>query len=394
MLWSLFDFLTCAKAGWAHVPANWELSDVARLAVAAHINDRDDIHWPSVTHPGGVIWPAVLCFADRVRADPTAIARAASVGHEVMIRLGLTLGPEHRQYWHATASCGVAGVSAASAALLSSDPTVLANAIGHGTSIAGGSARAIAERSGTRYFHRAHAVNAGIAAGRAALAGIEATRRGLEHENGILRALRAGGDLSATLDQQREPAIAETSPRFAAASGWALAAVDAASSLGKVDVQAVDEIVVAVTPPAIALAGNAHPETDEEAWWSIPHAVAVVLATGTTSALADGRNRTPHVQAALERLRLEGTRDNISALVTVLLRGSGQPLVAEGWPRGHANNPASVADRIGKWEVLVGTDGHEHLELVSKLLSDTSPPASRLLQLIGSGASDGPATSR
>jgi MmgE/PrpD N-terminal domain len=161
--WSLFDFVTCAVAGERHVPAGWRPSEPGRLAVAAHADDRDDIHWGSLVHPGAVIWPAVIVTARTTQASGDAIARSAALGHELVTRLALALGAGHRRFWHSTTTCGVAGAAAATASLLTSDVSPIAHAVGHATSIASGSSRSLFERSGTRLLHRAHAVDAGIA---------------------------------------------------------------------------------------------------------------------------------------------------------------------------------------------------------------------------------------
>src|SRR5260221_504748 len=83
--------------------------------------NREHIHWPSLTHPGGVVWPVVLTAGLEANASVEQLVSAAALGYEVVVRLALAYGAGHRRFWQPTASAGVAGAAAAAAELL--DPT-------------------------------------------------------------------------------------------------------------------------------------------------------------------------------------------------------------------------------------------------------------------------------
>jgi 2-methylcitrate dehydratase PrpD len=255
---ALFDYLACLEAGRRAHPG---LPDAASAAVL----DRDDLHWPSVTHPGAVVWSVVReCGGD---------AGAAAAGYEATARLGLALGPEHRRYWHSSATAGIVGAAIAAATSRGLSEDHVLDAARHAISVAGGSILAILERSGTRFFHRAHAAAAGIAAAQAAEAGLAGTRGGLESERGLFAAM--GGSPTQLLAARDRPAIAETTFRTYATTGFAHAAVEAAQELAPVE--GARRVVVEAPAATVALAGNTDPQTDEEAWWSVPYAVAVTL---------------------------------------------------------------------------------------------------------------------
>ncbi len=277
--WSLFDFAICVLAGRQSTTKALARGSAGELALSAHVLDRDDIHWPSLTHPGGVVWPVVLTAGLEANASVEQLVSAAALGYEVVVRLALAYGAGHRRFWQPTASAGVAGAAAAAAELL--DPTGCStlHAVGHALSVAGGSSRAISELSGTRFFHRVYAVETGIGAARLATGGIRGTRFGLEGEGGLLEALRADGSRSA-LSEQRVPAILESAPRIANVSGWALAAVEAASELGPIDSDAIQSVHVGVSETAHRVAGARAPTTVEQAMWSIPYCVVETLVAG------------------------------------------------------------------------------------------------------------------
>jgi 2-methylcitrate dehydratase PrpD len=165
------------------------------------------------------------------------------------------------------------GAAVAAALALGLDEEHVADAAGHAASVAGGSIVAILERSGTRVFHRSHAAATGIAAARAAAAGLRATREGLESKRGLFAAM--SGDPEALLAERERLAIEETTFRIYAASGFAHAAIEAARELAPVE--SAERIEVEVPPATAALAAIVDPQTDEEAWWSTQYAVAVTL---------------------------------------------------------------------------------------------------------------------
>jgi 2-methylcitrate dehydratase PrpD len=218
-----------------------------------------------VTHPGAIVWAVVRqCGGD---------ARAAATGYEVTVRLGLALGPEHRRYWHTSATAGTVGASVAAALALGLDEEQVADAAGHALSVAGGSILAILERSGTRVFHRSHAAATGIAAARAAATGLASTRDGLEAERGFFAAMN--GRPGALLAERERLAIEETTFRIYAASGFVHAAIEAARELAPLETA--KRVEVRVPAVTAALAALADPQTDDEAWWSTQYAVAVTL---------------------------------------------------------------------------------------------------------------------
>lgn len=316
---ALFDYLACLEAGRREAPAG--LGDAAAAALA----DRDDVHWPSMTHPGAIIWTVVRATA--VEGD--ARWRAAHAGYEVTCRLGRALGPAHRRHWHATTTAGTVGGAVAAAVALEVDPVTAA---GHAISVAGGSIVALLERSDTRLLHRDHAVVTALhCAELASLLG--ATADGLEHPSGMFAAM--GGSSPALLAPAERSALAEVSFRRHATSGFAQAVVDAARELAPVEDRA--DVHAEVPEATLALAADPAPGDEAAAWWSCQHAIAVAL-LGLD--LADGSLvGDPRVVALRDRVRLSpGERSS----VTVDGRRAERT----------AADPLSDADLLAKWREL------------------------------------------
>ena len=121
-------------------------------------------------------------------------------------------------------------------------------------------------------LHRDHAADTALRCAR--LTALPATREGLEHPRGLFAAM--GGSADALLAPAARGALAGTSFRAHATCGFNQALVDAAR---EVAAAGGGDAAVVVEAPAttLALAGDADPQTAEDAWWSAPHAVAATL---------------------------------------------------------------------------------------------------------------------
>lgn len=318
---ALFDYLACLTAGRRAAPV--ALGDAA----AAVLGDRDDVHWPSLTHPGAIIWTVVR--STRVGGD--ARWRAAHAGYEVTCRLGRALGPDHRRHWHATATAGTVGGAVAAALALHVDPVAAA---GHAISLTGGSIVALLERSPTRLLHRDHAVATALRCAETASV-LPATRAGLEHGRGLFAAM--GGSSDGLLDPAERSALAGTSFRRHATSGFAQAAVEAARELAPIDLDATAEVAAEVPPATLAMAAEPAPEDADTAWWSCQHAIAVSLLGLDLE--DDALVYDPRVAAVRDRVRLEAAP--ISA-ITVGGRRAERVAAA----------PLTDADLVEKWHIL------------------------------------------
>jgi 2-methylcitrate dehydratase PrpD len=347
----LFDFAACARAGWPE-PRDWPAGRAARLALAAHRFDQDDLHLRSVTHPGGVVWSAVAECGDAATIDE-AIA-AAAFGYELVVRLAEALGAAHRRLWHSTATTGTVGAAGAAALLLGADPVA---AVGHALSVAGGSSQAIVERSSTRFVHRAHAASSGVACARAAASGLESSRLGLEGGRGAFAAAAGDPEVADGLCAPRAIAIVETGSRLYAANGFAHSSIDAALAMGTVAPAGIATVRVTLSPDwSVAIASAPAPEDDDAAWWSTEHAVAVCLATGDPDSL--GRlSTTDEVLDLCRRVEVVPGGSSWSSSVEVELRdGTARSAVAAG-PKGHGVAAATDDDLLRKWWRLNGDDG-------------------------------------
>lgn len=351
---SLFDVCACIRGGRGRLGGAWA-GDAGGLALAAHARDLDDLHPETLTHPAGVVWPAVIAASRSQDISGARAATAAAIGYELCAATARLLDAEARRFWHPTTVAGLVGAAGA-AAWIDAEDAHLTAAVGHALSLAGGSIVCMLELSETRFVHRAHAANAGLLAARSAAAGLRATRLGLESPRGFLTAFASDADPAALLGDG-DPAIAGAMYRLHPATGFAQGAIDAARTLAPIAPGPVASLRVDVSPAAAALAGNVAPSTDDDAWWSVPHAVAVALTSDPAVAFAGGLTPQPATLALARLCTLEATRSDLGARVQLELADGRSLAATVAVPTGHPLAPLTDEQRIGKWNSLAGEGG-------------------------------------
>ena len=91
---------------------------VAEAAMRGHHGDLDDIHWPTLTHPGSVVWPVVLGIAAVAPTPGVEVARAASAGYDMTAAVADVIAASGVTGIHRTSVAGHAGAAIAAALLL------------------------------------------------------------------------------------------------------------------------------------------------------------------------------------------------------------------------------------------------------------------------------------
>jgi 2-methylcitrate dehydratase PrpD len=351
---SFFDFATCVHGGRLALDAGW--ADAAgRLALEAHALDRDDLHPLTLTHPGGIVWPAVVVAGGG--ASGREAVEAAALGYEVVTAVAMLLGTGARRYWHGSTLAGVPGAAAAAARLAGGGTEVVTTAVAHALSVTGGSIQCMLERSQTRFVHRVHAVRSGLACADAAAGGLGASQLGLESSNGLLAAVGSAVD-PWTEPLGDAPALAATALRPWAATGFAQAVVDAALELGPLPAGDVASIEISVSAAGAMLAGKLEPRTEEEAWWSIPHACCVTLVRGS-DALEHGLTDDPDVTELLRRCTVVGDREDLGAGLAVTRRDGSTLTAAVPLALGDPSRPLTDEQQLAKWRSVTGGDGSD-----------------------------------
>jgi 2-methylcitrate dehydratase PrpD len=193
--------------------------------ISAHSIELDDTHEPSSSHPGTVVWTALLAAAGAAGApgDPVttaAVLDSAVAGYQVMASLGELLGPAelYRQGLHPTAVCGVFGATAAAGRLAGLDASALRSAFGIALSLSAGSMAYLSEGAWTKRFHSGSAAAGGILATELAVGGFTGPADAIGDPYGLMHiygGIRPPARVDAVLAHAAGlPAVHETSVKF------------------------------------------------------------------------------------------------------------------------------------------------------------------------------------
>lgn len=153
---------------------------------AAHALDYDDVNLAMPGHPSVAILPGLLALAEERHASGSDLIAAFVAGYELQCRAGLLIAPTHYDHgFHATATVGTFGATAACAHLMKLDARQTAHALG----IAGTQAAGLRSLFGTmcKPFHAGKASYNGALAARLAARGFVARADVLECEQGFAR---------------------------------------------------------------------------------------------------------------------------------------------------------------------------------------------------------------
>lgn len=365
-------------------------SHLARSTDAAFVNGTavhafamDDVIWGC--HPSAVLLPAILAEAERIKASGADVMRAWVVGYEV---LGELVSRErdslHSTGWHPTGLLGAIAATAALCNLLKIPAETARRAIGIAASFTGGASVNFGTQ--TKALHAGRAASAGVLAVQLAEAGITATPRALEADNGFLKMISPHGnvDIASGFNPGNRPwRILEDGICI---KQYPLCysihrLVDAAASLsesGGLRLSDIREIDVWLGGKQAALAHHESPQDALQAKYSVEFAVASGLVSQTAgfSQLTSDHIQSEAMQSLMKATRRhlmdeQSEEDPLFAPYDKIRLSMADGAIVESaevhYPRGHAKNPltedmqrrqfmesvaSGIADPDGLYEAL------------------------------------------
>lgn len=166
-------------------------------SAAGHVFGLDDFHPLSAVHPGVVVIPAVLAYAQALDGTVEQLLPALAVGYEVATRVGAVFpaGRLHANGFHPTTVCGLLGATAGCMRLQGAGESQLLSGLRLATSFVGGLAR-FSGSSAVKALEVGQAARLGVDLARLACAGVAGPREALDFETGFFAILGHGGAIS------------------------------------------------------------------------------------------------------------------------------------------------------------------------------------------------------
>jgi len=255
-------------------------------SIMGHALEYDDVDKTSISHPGALAIPVALAVSERYEKDFLQYAIGVIVGYEVMIRLGSSLNPSHYDYWHTTGTCGTFAAAATAARIMNFSPRELEQSMG----IAGTMVSGLVCVFGTdaKLVNVGNAARNGIVSAELVKHGFTAPSGIIEMENGYASATCTEKDLSMITPKTGDTLMIRNAYyKIHASCGHTHSALDALSELmSENDFSAKDVLHIEVEAyrKAIELTRELKNHSEQEAKFSMPYCLAVMLLYGEVTA--------------------------------------------------------------------------------------------------------------
>jgi 2-methylcitrate dehydratase PrpD len=245
--------------------------------------DADDTHVGAMLHPGVAVWSAALATAEHVGASGPEVLAAVVVGYETIIRIGLSMQPNHfKRGFQSTGTCDVFGTAAAAGRLLfrgkDTERRIL-EAIGLAGSYPAGVAQFYYSGSSGKRIQAAHSAQCGVAAALLTQQGFSGPADIIEGTGGFARAYGDGWNASVIADGLGERFhLMDVLVKSHAAAARVAAGIDGMLALRQEHGFSVDDIAAITLGIPRIIQGrltNPHPVDLQAAQMSLPFSVAL-----------------------------------------------------------------------------------------------------------------------
>ena len=370
--------------------------------VATSWLELDEGYRRATCHGGLYAVPAAVAECEAEDATLGAALTAIVVGYEVATRAARAYPAPRPPVLHPHATLAPLGAATAVAAARGYDPRTLADTVTAAATL--GMAGPFSHATSGALIRNAWpgmAAWTGITAADLATAGMagapnafsEVFTTALGHEV-VPTELTAGLPVNAAPAGSQRYAIEDGYHKVYACCQYAHAAVEAARTLrtGPVpglEAGAVAEVCVQTHPLALAL-DDADPANVLAAKFSVPHAVAAVLVTGSTDpdVFSGALLSDPRVAAVRRRVRLAPHPDigapphDRPARVTVTTRDGAEHTAEVRSARGGPDRPLTTGDLLDKWAALTRHRAPSFAVAAATLLDGTLDPARPLREVL------------
>ncbi|MCP8938749.1 MmgE/PrpD family protein [Alsobacter sp. SYSU M60028] len=332
----------------------------------------DDNHSEMRGHPTGPVLPAVLALGELCGATIDQALRAFIVGYEFECQLGPLLNPSQYEVgWHATATQGTFGATAAASVLLGLDAEATARALGIAASMLGGVRRNFGTM--TMSYHSGLAASSGVRSAQLAAQGFTADPRVFDGAMSIGHLLCREWDpekLRSSLTKWGDPFnIVRSGPVFKLLPTGrpTIAPIEAALEVRSKAGDRLDEIEAVICDVSFMYPRtliHSKPVTGLQGKTSLQYCVAAALVEGrpTLDSYTDAAVSRPEIRAVMDRIQvrvppeLDESNPAVRALpfdqpVTVTLRLKGGQEVSHTvlHHKGTPANPAREDDLLEKF---------------------------------------------
>jgi 2-methylcitrate dehydratase PrpD len=317
-------------------------------------------------HPGAVIVPAVLAFAEQQHRSGLDLIVATIAGYQAMAIGGGAVHKSARQRgWHPMKMQGPFGSAGGVAKLLGLDEGQIVHALAIAGSEASGTMEYDQSGGEVKRLHAGSASRSGAQAAALAALGLTGPTTIFEGKRGIFRLFGDGFDADPETIWQRDFHLRDTMFKLSPAvftihgSIQAASAIRDAHSLKAEDIVAIEAEVAELT--ILHGAGIVHPRDMIGAQFSLQFSMGLVFVRGhahlsdyaDASAWSDPAIAMIADMVEVRQVDVAPGASELGGRVTVLTKDGRRLVHDQRIPVGHHNNPASFDDIFAKFRALV-----------------------------------------
>lgn len=361
----LADFIICVASANSLNKRGSLLKDdgliglATRLASQSAYEDRDDLDWSAINHPGSVVFAASFATAITFSDYRKNFLVSTLAGMRTSASMAHFFGPGHRKRWHITATAGTFGAVSATAAGIGLDPGPSLRAFHLAGTNMGGIGQVSRELQGTPRFNRAAAAALGTAAALGAYEEIPAIANLWEGDRGLLEVFDLAGTI--THGSLIKDGISTVLVRSFPATGFIHAALLGAANIARDHQSPLKNLTVTVNSGVFPILND----PAKERWWNLQLNCAAAWASQDPMQLAPAPAIEPLVTAQGGDVPL-----GCALIVAETEKGTFE-LFVEKAPGLELFDEQEVTWREQKWTSMVGQSAQSVKELVHQLVSDT-----------------------
>lgn len=254
----------------------------------AHGFEIDDVHLPSISHPGAVVISTALALGQEREVTGKKFIEAIVAGYEAMARIGSALGAAHVDFGHhPTASHGVFGAAATAAKILGLTSEQMACAFGLAGSLASGLMQFSLSGTMVKRIHAGKAAQQGVIVAKLAEKGFTGPTDILEGDFGycaVYRGNQSREDVEMDLidvDLGKHYWIMETAVKPSPACGCLHAVIECMQKINKEEgfrPEEVTEIIVRGHKNLVEVHNDYTPKSILAAQYSLPFTIGLSMA--------------------------------------------------------------------------------------------------------------------
>jgi hypothetical protein len=361
----LADFIICVasgnklQSGDSLLKHDGAIGLVTRLASQSAFEDKDDLDWSAVNHPGSVVFAASFAIALEQPKYRGNFLTSALTGMRASASAAHFFGPAHRKRWHITATAGTFGAVCAASAAIGLDNASAQRALHLAGTNMGGLGQVSRELQGTPRFNRAAAAALGVASAFGAYESIPAIENLWEGDRGLLEVF----DLAGTITDGAliKDGISTVRVRTFPATGFIQSALLGVSQLAErhSDSGALKRLTVTVNGGVFPILNDPR----KERWWNLALNCAAAWAS------KDPMNLTPAPEIEGLVTAVGGDIPLGSAHILLETSAGTYELTVNQAPGIDLFSPTEVSWRERKWLSMIGPEYNEILDCAKLLVT-------------------------